>query len=210
MPQSMVEMLSGPAVYVATLAGWSRYVSGQVSGIAMDFGIQVSHTGFLHCNGLRVALARHPALSIKASLLPRVNREGMAQIRYETCVVPKMHVAIKAVLSLYALGRTVGIVMDFGDGVSRTVLILEGYALPHVILQLGRAGCGSKEYSRKILTECGRIREGRTNDPAALAPSVVKVMAVPLERKYTVRIGGLIWSLMGIFQMLWIRKGRVR
>jgi len=86
---------------------------------------------------------------------PKANREKMVTIMFETFGVKNMYVAIQAVMSLYAAGRTTGLVCDSGDGVTHTVPVFEGFSIPHAVTKMDIAGRVLTEYMQKLLLESG-------------------------------------------------------
>ena len=55
----------------------------------------------------------------------------MTQIMFESFNVPCLYAQNQAVLSLYSGGRTSGVVVDSGYGITHSVPIYEGYAKAH-------------------------------------------------------------------------------
>jgi len=81
----------------------------------------------------------------------------MAEIFFENFQVPRFYVAIQAVMSLYSHGRTTGLVVDSGDGVSHTVPVFEGFSIPAAILRMDIAGRVLTNFVKKLIQEhCGK------------------------------------------------------
>jgi len=89
---------------------------------------------------LNVRPEEHAVLLTEAPLNPFVNREKAAELFFEGMNVPALFFSLQAILSLYASGRTSGVVLDSGDGVTHCVPVYEGFALPHAIMRMDLAG----------------------------------------------------------------------
>lgn len=105
--------------------------------------------------GLGVAPEDHPVLLTEAPLNPRRHRDRAAEIFFETYNVPALFLSIQAVLSLFASGRTTGVVLDSGDGVTHAVPIYEGFAMPHAIQRINLAGRDVTDYLEVLLRRAG-------------------------------------------------------
>lgn len=106
-------------------------------------------------NELNVVQDQHPVLLTEAPLNPRSNRGKAAEVFFETFNVPAMYVQIQAILSLYASGRTTGVVLDSGDGVTNAVPVYQGFALPHAVQRIDVAGRDVTEYLQLLLRKSG-------------------------------------------------------
>ena len=83
------------------------------------------------------------------------SREQAAEIFFETFGVPALFVSPQATLSLYASGRTTGVVLDSGDGVTHAVPVYEGYTMPHAITRMDVAGRDVTEQLQRLLRRSG-------------------------------------------------------
>lgn len=106
---------------------------------------------------LQIASEEHPVLLTEPPLNPRQNRERAAEIFFESFNVPALFISMQAVLSLYASGRTTGVVLDSGDGVTHAVPIFEGFAVNHSLMRIDVAGRDVTKYLQLLLRKEGQI-----------------------------------------------------
>eukprot|EP01084_Bolivina_argentea_P160590 279634_1 len=101
-------------------------------------------------NKLKINSEQHAVLTADPPLNPKANREKATQIMFESFNVPQYYTGTQQVLSLYASGRTTGIVLDAGYNIY-IVPIYEGYAEPHATLRQDIGGKDVTQYLKKLI-----------------------------------------------------------
>ncbi|KAE8153043.1 actin family [Aspergillus avenaceus] len=113
-------------------------------------------------NELRVAPEEHPVLLTELPFNPKSSREKMTQIMFETFNVPAFHAGVQPLLSLYASGRTTGVVLESGEGTTHIVPIHEGSVLLDSVKRVDMAGRDLTDYLTKLLREQGYTLPAKT------------------------------------------------
>lgn len=116
------------------------------SGIVQDWDDMQLVWEYAFNNELRVDCSEHNVLLTEAPNNPKANREKMITMMFDTFSAAGTFISIQAVLSLYANGRTTGLVIDSGDGVTHTVPVFEGFSMPHAVRKNYIAGRAITEY----------------------------------------------------------------
>ena len=130
------------------------------SGIVEDWDLMEKVWEYCFSNELRVDPGEHKVLLTEAPQNPKTNRERMTQVMFETFQIQGLYVAIQAVLSLYSSGRTTGLVVDSGDGVTHTVPVFEGYSIPHAVAKNYIAGRAITDHLVNLLNADGIHEQG--------------------------------------------------
>lgn len=107
-------------------------------------------------NELKVDPQEHPAMITEPPMNSKTAREKCSEIYFENFNVPSFYIGCQAVLALFALGNTKGIVFDSGEGCTHVVPIYEGYALPHATASLDIAGKDLTDHMMNLLIKNGQ------------------------------------------------------
>jgi len=82
---------------------------------------------------------------------PKLNREKMVEMLFETFQVKCSYVQIQGILAMYSNGRTTGVTIDSGDGVTHSLCIYEGYKIQNAGGRSFIAGRELTNYSVQLI-----------------------------------------------------------
>lgn len=112
--------------------------------IASWEGVQVLISAAL--DSMSIAPDETPVLLTDRSRDPNPDRVKLCQLLFGTFKSPAVYVANSPYLALLSTGRTTGVVLDSGHGVTQAVPVYEGHLLPHAVVQLDFGGSQVTDY----------------------------------------------------------------
>nr|XP_004657043.1 actin-like protein 7B [Jaculus jaculus] len=124
-------------------------------GTVVDWDCVQNIWEYIFHTAMKIQPEEHAVLVSDPPLSPSSNREKYAELMFETFSIPAMHVTSQALLSIYSYGKTSGLVVESGHGVSHVVPISEGDMLPGLTSRVDYAGSLLTNYLMQLLNEAG-------------------------------------------------------
>ncbi len=128
-----------------------------------------------------------PVLASEPPLNPKSNREKTTELLFEAFNAPAVHIGVQAILALYAMGRTTGVVLELGDAVSQAVPIVEGFGLMHAGVRADLGGADVTDYLVTLLSERGfRLVSSSEREAARAIKEQLGFVALDFDAEMTV------------------------
>lgn len=109
-------------------------------GIVTEWGAMEKIWEYTFSQVLRLEPSSQTVLLADCPLNPKSNREYAMEIMFDSFSTQAVYMKQTAVLSLYASGRSTGLVLESGDGVTHAVPIHEGFSLEDRVQRLDVSG----------------------------------------------------------------------
>ncbi|KAG9409778.1 hypothetical protein AC1031_020089 [Aphanomyces cochlioides] len=115
----------------------------------------LEHEMRMNPDTLNMPILYTSSTSTSSAAINKQQLQRTAQLMFETYKATAFYTMQPSVLSLFASGRTRGLVLESGHGSSHAVPIFEGYALPHATLHLDVGGMDITKHLELLLTKHG-------------------------------------------------------
>lgn len=119
-------------------------------GIVKDWTRMTELLEYVFETELQVNANQASVLMTDCPMSNKDDKHHLAQIMFEHFKVKSFALQNTAVLSMFSNGTTTGLVAESGEGVTYTVPVFEGYALPHAMQTMEVAG---QEVTNKMISQ---------------------------------------------------------
>ena len=169
-PYSIVHTFVGQAKYVCSMSpveilyyGDYAYNKFQLMfpfypikrGIIVDWVKMELFLKFLFEDELRVNISEHPVFFTEIPFNPKLNREKLIELIFETYKAPSFFIKNHGVLSLLSSGGNTGVVVESGDEITNIIPIYEGYQIQNTIKRINLGGRDITDNLIKLLENRG-------------------------------------------------------
>ncbi|XP_075718917.1 actin-like protein 7A [Rhinoderma darwinii] len=124
-------------------------------GIIVEWDCIEAILEYLFVKEMKILPEEHAVQLSDPPLSPITNREKYAEMVFETFNIPAFYIAHQSRLSMYSYGKTSGLVVECGHGVSYVVPIIEGKILSNITGRVDYAGADITKYLTQILNGAG-------------------------------------------------------